>query len=129
AHPHVGIRKFATGAILERWTAIDPRDAFENAGRIIAKPDDDDPFRLGHQVRGDVLRRWAHTDPAAALAAGGREFEDEIRQGIMESNPDHALAKWRAIAPDRPFPVSMLEYALRGQVRRDPQGAVAQVPD
>lgn len=110
-----GIRNAAVLAIMERWTALDPAGALAGAG--------DDKSRISM-----VLRQWTHRDPAAALAASDGKFDDAIRQGLLETDPDHASARWREIAPGRPFPVHLLEFALKSQVRHDPEGALRQIP-
>ncbi|MES2706122.1 MAG: hypothetical protein V4726_05900 [Verrucomicrobiota bacterium] len=114
-HPHRVIRMTAMGAVIERWTAMDP------GGALAAMGDDE-------EKKGNVLRQWAHRDPAAALAAGDGKFHDQIRQGIMESDPDHAFSRWQEIAPGSPFPITLLEFALKSQVKKDPEGAMRQVP-
>lgn len=115
-HPHSGIRETSVGLVMERWTSLDPAGALAAAGDNFGR-------------KATVFRQWAHHDPAAALAAAGKDYHNEIRQGLMETDPEHAASRWKEIAPDSHFPIATLEFALRAQVKKDPEGAMRQVPD
>lgn len=81
-----------------------------------------------YQERASVFRQWAHRDPAAARAAAGGQFEAEICQGILESDPEQAAARWQAAFPGWPVPLNLLEFALKEQIGQDPAGAMQAVP-